>query len=75
MSDPIEVWPFDKAPRWLQEDCSQGGDEDWIAVLPIGMTEDDWIGWIHGGQGFSICGEPDVVELSDGRIAYVGRHA
>jgi hypothetical protein len=33
-SEPIIVWQFHEAPLELQELSTNGGDEDWLAILP-----------------------------------------
>ena len=33
----IQVWRFDGAPEEYQRLATQGGDEDWLAVVPKGL--------------------------------------
>jgi hypothetical protein len=39
----IEVWRFRDAPQLLQELSENGGDEDWLAVLPHTMGCPSWM--------------------------------
>lgn len=72
MNDPIQVWPFDEAPQWLQDLSPHGGDEDWVALVPARMAG-DYIAWLREGTPFGCC---DVLghTLPDGRVVYIGAH-
>lgn len=37
----ISIWRFDDAPIEMQRMSTNGGDEDWIILFPVGMTEDN----------------------------------
>lgn len=77
---PILVWKFYDAPESLQTLSDNGGDEDWLAVVPEGYG---YIGWIEGGSQFGCCGvqtvhHVTVMELPDtysGATVYIGSHA
>ena len=74
--EPISVWPFGQAPRELQAFSNNGGDEDWIALIPPKVMKDygDYIGWLEG-TSFDSCGQPQVYELSNGYRIVIGSHA
>ena len=40
-TEPIRVWAFDDAPIELQAYSDNGGDEDWLAFVPVGYAEHD----------------------------------
>lgn len=73
----IRVWRFEDAPPQLQSLSEHGGDEDWLAVVPIefdGRTDMDWL--LRNGIGcFGVC-ETSRHELPmSGRVVYIGAHA
>jgi hypothetical protein len=37
--EPIRVWPFADAPIELQAYSQNGGDEDWLAFVPVGYDD------------------------------------
>lgn len=43
---PIAVWRFEDAPAYLQAVSTNGGDEDWLAVVPPHLA-DEWIPWLE----------------------------
>lgn len=71
----IRVWRFQDAPDNLRYLSSSGGDEDWLALIPIEM-KDDYIPWMESGSTFGCC---SVDEYSSpempGFIVRIGRHA
>lgn len=50
----ITVWRFCEAPEELRKLSTNGGDEDWLAVLPPTMAS-DYIPWIES-SGFGCAG-------------------
>lgn len=72
MSEPILVWRFDDAPEEYQRLSVHGGDEDWLAVLPLPLA-DAWIGWLESGP-FGIY-DISRHRLDDGRVVCIGAHA
>lgn len=50
---PIAVWRFEDAPAYLQAVSTNGGDEDWLAVVPVHLV-DEWIPWLEVGA-FGLC--------------------
>ena len=71
----IKVWPFYAAPTELQTLSNNGGDEDWIAVVPAPM-KDAWIGWLESnGYGhFGVC-STERIDAPDGSVVYIGSHS
>lgn len=67
----IRVWEFDDAPQELRSLTTNGGDEDWIAVLPPGTSAPMWAA---EGTPFGCCCV-DRHELPDGRVVLIGCHA
>jgi hypothetical protein len=67
----IAVWSFHEAPGELRCLSSHGGDEDWIALLPAGMSQPPWM---ESGTSFGCC-DVSEHELPDGRRVFIGAHA
>ena len=42
-NDPILVWRFNDAPIEYQELSTNGGDEDWLALVPKDMEIPMWL--------------------------------
>jgi len=73
MKAAIRVWRFKDAPKSLQRLSTHGGDEDWIAVIPKGVTPPN-MAWSFdsmpsGTAGIQRC------EFEDGRVILIGAHA
>lgn len=71
----IKVYEFDNAPSKLRDLSTNGGDEDWIAVVPKSMLDnnDGYIGWIES-YSFGCCCV-DRYELDSGDTVFIGCHA
>ena len=54
MKEPIKIWSFYDAPKELQELSLNGGDEDWIAIIPD-YLKDEWLPWMETGSTFGRC--------------------
>lgn len=67
----ILIWRFDDAPGELQALSTNGGDEDWIALLPRTM-KDEWIPWLDV-DAFGCCSR-DQYDY-EGRAVIIGCHA
>ena len=52
---PIRIWAFENAPEDLRDLSTQGGDEDWVALIPP-VYHDNWLSWMDDGTGFGLCG-------------------
>ena len=71
MTTPILVWPFETSPPEYKALSKHGGDEDWLALVPIELTG-RYIAWLDN------CGFGNDVSihcLPDGRTVYIGAHA
>jgi hypothetical protein len=51
MKEPIVVYRFEDAPENLQKLSDNGGDEDWLAIVPPHL-KDAWLGWMDEGSEF-----------------------
>lgn len=72
-SDHIKVWPFKDAPPELQVLSAAGGDEDWLALVPDSIEqEQDYIAWIWGGH-FGRCRVNEYPIA--GAVVFIGQHA
>lgn len=65
------IWRFQEAPGELRQLSNHGGDEDWVALLPVGMEQPSWM---ESGSNFGCCSVSSH-ELEDGRTVYIGAHA
>ena len=71
----IKVYPFNDAPRDLQELADQGGDEDWIVIIPQCLASDVCrYGTPHWIDAMDSNHEPVRVDMANGDIMYVGCH-
>lgn len=73
MKNAIIVWKFDDAPEDLRNLSRNGGDEDWLAVVPAHMAN-EWIGWLEDPTPFGVCCIQEEI-LADGRKVVIGSHA
>jgi hypothetical protein len=65
----IKMWRFEDAPQELQELSTNGGDEDWLFLLPHGMnTEGLW--WME--NALNIVNE---YKTSTGQICIITAHS
>lgn len=68
----IMVWPFGDAPQVYQDLSEHGGDEDWLALVPVEL-KNHYIQWLETGPfGWNEISEHP---LEDGRVVYIGAHA
>ena len=75
LSQAIIVWDFDDAPEELRKLSTNGGDEDWLALVPMAMAE-RYIGWLNE-PAFGCCSVEDHFADYQG-IRYkvvIGAHA
>lgn len=54
MKDPITIYKFEDVPKGLQSLSTNGGDEDWLAIVPKHLTK-KWIPWLEEGTTFACC--------------------
>ena len=69
---PIKVWRFKDAPEKYSSLSRNGGDEDWVALVPWEL-ENQYIPWLDEGSGFGVCCV-DKYSHPEG-IVYIGSHA
>lgn len=70
-SRAILVWAFEDAPEELRALSNNGGDEDWLALVPMDYGT-DYVSWIESGP-FGCCGV-DKIETEFG-LVFIGSHA
>lgn len=85
LRDSIIVWRWDDAPAFLKALSSNGGDEDWLVLVPKRLAK-GYIGWLES-PSFDSLGEPQVIPLKEGlwvrageddvtgATVYIGAHA
>ena len=73
MKKPIMVWAFHDAPKKYQRLSKNGGDEDWIALVPV-RQKSQYIGWLQSGTAFGVC-STDEHKLPTGETIYIGVHS
>jgi hypothetical protein len=69
----LTVWRFEDAPKQYRDLSTNGGDEDWILLIPPGY-DCEWIGWAERGGSFGVCCV-DRFTLDDGSRVWIGSHA
>lgn len=69
----IRVWPFYRAPEHLRALSQHGGDEDWLALVPLSVETPEWL-TSTGYFGFGGCSVSER-EMADGSRVYIGVHA
>lgn len=70
----IRVWRFEDAPKELQDLSTNGGDEDWVALIPPRL-KDAYIPWLEQ-PSFGCC-DVDSYEHPElpGYTVKIGCHA
>ena len=69
----IKIYRFEDAPEELKMLSTNGGDEDWIAVIPPSL-QDENIPWLEEGTSFGYsCVEEHMLENGDKVL--IGCHA
>lgn len=68
----IAVWRFNNAPQTYQKLSTHGGDEDWLALVPVEM-KGEYIPWLEWGA-FGVCSISEH-PLDNGSVVYIGAHA
>ena len=75
MNDNITVYRFKNAPNQLRRLSNNGGDEDWIAVVPKNFYEKySPIDWLEESCHFGIS-HVDKYKLDNGDIVFIGCHS
>jgi hypothetical protein len=77
----IQVWRFEDAPEELRKLSTNGGDEDWLAVIPAALKMHYWVdaamsediaGPARNAFG---CSSIDIIEREDGSQVRIGSHS
>ena len=72
----IRVWLFEDAPEELRSLSTNGGDEDWVALLPPKLADYAWIGWLAEGSPFGCASvETHTHPELPGYVVKIGCHA
>lgn len=71
-SQHIKVWPFSLAPKKFAGLSNNGGDEDWLVLVPEVYSK-YYIGWLESGS-FGCC-NIDEFKLDNGDVVYIGSHS
>lgn len=50
----VRVWPWGTAPKELRDLSTNGGDEDWVALIPPTLRH-DYFPWMEEGTYFGPC--------------------
>jgi hypothetical protein len=71
MNPHIKVWRFHDAPDEFKRLSTYGGDEDWLAHIPVEYAN-EYINWLEYGS-FGCC-EISEHKLEDGSVIKIGAH-
>jgi hypothetical protein len=55
MTKAITMWRFEDAPAILRALSTNGGDEDWLAIVPKSIIKDGLPSFMHS-TSFGACG-------------------
>ena len=70
----IKIWPFDLAPKKLQDLSDHGGDEDWLAFIPYSCYDKgEYIGFLDEGGPFGYC-RVRTYRVANGEVR-IGAHS
>lgn len=72
--EAIWVWRFEDAPEEYRKMSNNGGDEDWLAVVPPSFLKELWIPWLQEGSPFGVC-DVQIYTLETGHQVYIGSHS
>ena len=61
----ITIYDWDDAPKELKDLSTSGGDEDWIAIIPIHINDKHFGVSFLQTPSFSCIGESQVIDLHD----------
>ncbi len=74
----ILVWHWQDAPDNYKALSTSGGDEDWVAFVPVALAG-TYIPWLEGGGPFGCCSVSEhAIETTNGvrkGTVYIGAHA
>lgn len=70
----ITVWAWEDAPADLQALSEHGGDEDWVALVPLKYSEAWRLGWlerIDSSHSPQVVAHPSISNFE----VWIGAHA
>lgn len=71
----VMVYKFKDAPEVLRALSTNGGDEDWVAVIPEELAG-EYFGWMEEGSAFGYCCVDEYDHLyREGFKIRIGSHA
>lgn len=73
MIKPILIWTFEDAPKTYQDMSKNGGDEDYIALIPPNYKH-EYLGFLESGTAFG-CSGVEELKLENGYTLLIGSHA
>jgi hypothetical protein len=73
MTEPMKLWRFEDAPPFFKHLSTNGGDEDWVLLVPPGVDVPFWVE-INGAGHFGACCTDRYV-MADGSEVFIGSHA
>lgn len=68
----IKIYKFNDAPEELKKLSTNGGDEDWIAIIPPSL-QDKYIPWFEEGSSFG-CFKVEEYMLGNRDKVLIGCH-
>lgn len=71
--EPIKIWRYRDAPVHLKAMSEHGGDEDYIALVPL-HYRDEHLVWRIEDLGLLGCCSTDKHETPEGDV-YIGAHS
>lgn len=74
----IIVWRFEDAPEEYRRLSTNGGDEDWVILIPVELSEPNdkrCYGCEYIFDHFDAGNEPQRFVLEDNSIVLIGSHA
>jgi len=69
----IKLWLWKDAPEWLRRMSDNGGDEDYVVMIPPELT-DEWLPFFQEGTSFGCCCVQEIM-LQDGSKVLIGCHS
>ena len=75
LNNAIIVWPFDDSPKEYRKLSKNGGDEDWLALVPKKIQKQS-LGGVSflDNESFGCC-HVYQYKLENGDVIYIGCHA
>lgn len=70
--DAIIVWRFEDAPSLYREMSNNGGDEDWVVLIPPKVYEYCLPYWL---ENLDTCRDPQIYTISNGYLVLIASHS